>query len=139
MLCYAVLPGILFGCAIPIPMNHLTRDSRNDIKQETLNGLVKGKTSRQTVLLQLGEPDEYTPDESKFTYHWERITMDVLLIFPGGATDDSIEKDHILILWFDRAGVLSNQDITIKNGGRRKPPPTRENGEFNANEDSDLP
>jgi len=107
------------GCIVlPIPSNRLGDYSRKDIPPEVMNELVAGQTTRQEVLLRLGEPDEWSADASQCRYHWERVKWDIIVIVGGGysaaAADIPINKNHDLIICFDSAGVISDRQFNAQ-------------------------
>lgn len=119
----ALLLGMLLvatpGClVVPIPTNRLAEHSRRDITPEAMDALVVGQTSREEVLLNLGEPDYWSVDSHQYRYHWERIKWDILWIIAGGYSaeggDIPVNKNHNLVLNFDAAGIISAKDFRTK-------------------------
>jgi outer membrane protein assembly factor BamE (lipoprotein component of BamABCDE complex) len=102
------------GClVVPIPTNRVGEYSRKDIKPEVIESLAPGRATREEVLLQLGEPDEFHADGSEYRYHWERVKWDILWFVGAGNTgaggDIPINKNHNLVINFDPAGVVSER------------------------------
>lgn len=107
------------GCIVlPIPSNRLGDYSRKDIPPEVMIGLVVGQTTREEVLLRLGEPDEWSADARHYRYHWERVKWDIIVIAGGGysatAGDIPINKNHDLVIGFDSAGVISDKKFNAQ-------------------------
>ncbi len=119
------LLGFELGCitllaasclVIPIPTNRVGDFSRKDIRPEAMDPLVAGQTTREQVLLRLGEPDEWSPDGSQYRYHWEKVKWDIFWIVAGGYSavggDIPINKNHDLLISFDRSGVITSRTFT---------------------------
>jgi hypothetical protein len=99
------------GCVVvPIPANCPDLAVRTNITPQTVNHLGTGDVSRTKVLLQLGEPDEVSPEERQLRYHTERIKWNVYWLLTDGhnATGGVIEvkKYYDLVLCFDARGKL---------------------------------
>jgi hypothetical protein len=107
------------GCVVlPIPTNRLADCSRKDIKPEVINELVVGQTTREDVLLRLGEPDVWSADASQYRYHWERVKWDIFWAVggEGGAAmgDIPVNKNYNLTVSFDPAGVIAERRFSGK-------------------------
>jgi hypothetical protein len=106
------------GCVLPIPTNRLPDCSRKDIRPETINDLVAGETTREEVLLRLGEPDVWSDDASQYRYHWERVKWDILWAiggYGGGAAGDiPVNKNYNLTVTFDTDGVMLERKFSEK-------------------------
>lgn len=69
----AVSAVLLSGC-IAIPMDTYGSGSRANVSTETLSKLRPGITTREEVLLMLGEPDYgHNDDELILVYKWEKV------------------------------------------------------------------
>ena len=73
---------LLTGCIV-IPMNRYDSESRFNVSAETLSKLTTGVTTREDVLLMLGEPDYgYNDDELILVYKWQKIEGFALAAIP---------------------------------------------------------
>jgi hypothetical protein len=76
--------------------------------------LVPGQTTREEVVLHLGEPDEIENDGAKLVYLWGKIYLQVWIVVfipPNYANGDGREygRNYALELTFNRRGLLINQ------------------------------
>lgn len=73
---------LLTGCIV-IPMNAYDSESRSNVSAEILSQLKTGITTREEVLLMLGEPDYgYNDDELILVYKWQKIEGFSLIAIP---------------------------------------------------------
>jgi hypothetical protein len=119
VLCLAGVVSLGAGClVVPIPTNRVGDYSRKGIKPEVIEALAPGRTTREEVLLRLGEPDEFRDDGSEYRYHWELVKWDIIWIVAaetGGAGGDiPINKNHNLVINFDPAGVVSERKTNAR-------------------------
>ncbi len=119
------------GClVVPVPTNRLGDYSRKDIKPEVMANLVVGVTTREDVLLCLGEPDVWNDQTGQYRYHWERVKWDIFWAVGGGYNADGgdipVNKNYDLIVSFDRAGVVSGRNFSemFQESELEKGPPT---------------
>jgi hypothetical protein len=98
----------LSGCLI-IPTNFYKDYSRKNVGEEALSGIVIGVTTREMVLLTLGEPDNSYEDESEFRY----IATKLKLIWCVGAIpgagcmmEGTSIKEYVHVFHFDRNGLV---------------------------------
>ncbi len=102
----AVLCMIATGCVIPT--NYYTSDSRKNVTETTAELIVTGKTTKEDVLLSLGEPDEVSHDENTFTYSWTKVkAIWAVGGTHGGAAGGTIGRHYNLVIDFDNNGVVS--------------------------------
>jgi hypothetical protein len=96
---------------LPIPSYRTEPRSRKNVNLGVAQSLTPGQLSRAEVLLQLGEPDEVSPDERQFRYYSERVQWDIIVIVGGGGSaavgDIQVKKHRNLLLRFDEQGKLS--------------------------------
>lgn len=101
----------LGGCPVPIPPGY-TAASRENLGAEVTSQLVPGVTTREEVLLQLGEPDGAGPHDSWLAYGsvYGRGGVLFVIVAGGGAAGAGGERMeyHRLIASFDERGVLSD-------------------------------
>jgi len=96
------------GC-IAIPTDFYGYGTRRNVSEETGAKLVVGVTTKEDVLLALGQPDLVMSDSVTFIYTWEKIKGVGISLVPLpnalGAPID-FQKDFQLRLKFDENGVL---------------------------------
>lgn len=93
---------VLAGCiAIPTP-EHALLAGHGKITNKDLAPFKVGTTTREDVLLSLGEPDTISPDENIMTYWWRVISgyFCVAAPFSGGYSGPFL-KDYLLMFEFD--------------------------------------
>ncbi len=100
------------GClVVPIPSNRADPAARRNVSAGSGSALAVGQTTREQVLLKLGEPDEVSADEHRYRYHTERVMWDVIVIAAGSTTaaggDIEVRKQADLIVEFDDHGIVS--------------------------------
>ena len=97
------------GCLIiPTPPVH-SGYARTNVTEETSEQFERGNTTRTVVLLQLGEPDAVSADESQLAYSSEKVVgwWIIAAASPdsgGGEADGAIYKDRIFVFEFDPSG-----------------------------------
>ena len=100
---------MLPACVIPLPIQEAYRHgSREELGAATLESIVTGKTTREEVLLRLGQPDGAALDESWLSYGCVRSKGGVLVfIYPSPAMPAFETVDYTrLVVYFDEAGVV---------------------------------
>lgn len=122
--------SLLWGCIVlPIPTSkHTPREygTRGRIEQSALSFIESGVTTREDVLLRLGEPDVVWHDERFFAYRWITVTGYVFMAGGNSGAAVPMDKDrHDLVIEFNDTGqVLHYQDIR-RWGARRHGEPGR--------------
>lgn len=104
----------LAGCLV-LPMNRIAGDSRANVSEKTATDFVPGVTTREDVLLKLGEPDEVSPDEQRLGYRWSRIRLFWIVVAGGpysaGFVGGDVEHAGLLELVFDADGRLVKTEV----------------------------
>lgn len=100
---------VLSGCPIPI-LSGYERDSRENVPASAPEILRQGESTREDVLMLLGEPDAIALDESWIEYG-SRYSLGGLYVFiPAGNGGGVLGTERIryrrLIIEFDQAGVI---------------------------------
>jgi outer membrane protein assembly factor BamE (lipoprotein component of BamABCDE complex) len=94
----------LSGCLI-LPTNYYKDYSRKNVDEESPAGIVIGVTTREKVLLTLGEPDKVYENESEFWY----IATKVKLIWGVyGGSGGEYRKAYNHVFRFDRNGLVES-------------------------------
>jgi outer membrane protein assembly factor BamE (lipoprotein component of BamABCDE complex) len=98
-------------CAFPtIPT---TESHRGPIDDESLSFLQVGKTTKEDVLLRLGNPTYCLKDEESFDYCWEILYGGWWFGSPaGGKLEGPVSSKHCLSLEFDKQGILTKREVT---------------------------
>ncbi|MCI0748640.1 MAG: hypothetical protein L0Y58_24795 [Verrucomicrobia subdivision 3 bacterium] len=113
----AVLASCLVsGCVIvPVPVNHHTAASRTNVQTDDILWLVPGQTTREEVLLRLGEPDAVTEDDLSMSYRWEKIRLGLFAAvfagYGGGSGYSEYARDYTLDLHFDPCGKFERGEV----------------------------
>jgi len=100
------LYSLCVGC-IPIPTaTHTPKElnTRGEIDAKALEFMRVGSTSREEVLLKLGEPDAVRKDERYFLYRW--VTVHGYIAAYGGGGEYIGKKRYDLLIEFDDKGVV---------------------------------
>ncbi len=97
---------VLAGCLI-IPVNYTAPGSRGNVTTETGSSIQSGVTSREEVLLHLGEPDHVSDDGRRIGYAWTKVRALWFVGGLGGAASGEIERSYILEISFNPEGSVS--------------------------------
>ena len=111
------------GCVVvptPASMNKPVAGTRQNL-QKTID-FTEGQTTRQQVLMSLGEPDEYNVDDDIFTYTAKRLTDTrftfLFFLAEVAETYGNIETKKLLIEFDDDNKIKSvTSDEKNKTGG----------------------
>ena len=89
------------GCII-IPTDFHTADSRTNISRTVEQLIVIGETTKEDILLTLGEPDKISLDEKCLAYSWSKVKA--IWVVGGGyqAATGGIGQDYHIVLSFDK-------------------------------------
>jgi hypothetical protein len=105
---FMLLQGGCVAVPVPIPETEML-EGRRSITKEELERLVPGETTRLDLLLEYGEPDYASDDESVLAYEWQVGRAVVLwAVYEGGAGADTIMKTYLVRLKFDEEGFLED-------------------------------
>jgi len=101
------LAGCLTGCLI-IPLNTNSGYARTNVDRHTNERFVPGRTTREDVIIALGEPDAVSRDERELAYRSEKTVALWLLVAggegAGGGAGGTIYKNNFYVLDFDAQG-----------------------------------
>jgi len=113
---------VLFSSAcIVIPTPEHRDHGRVPCDDEKTTFMVKDTTSKEEVLLKLGEPDLVLNRERIFVYRWEMVAA---YFFVGGyyaATGGPIQRPHFLILEFDDKNMVVRHEVRASVFSSRTP------------------
>jgi outer membrane protein assembly factor BamE (lipoprotein component of BamABCDE complex) len=91
----------LAGCLV-IPLDYYKDYSRENVTEEPPAGIVSGTTTREEVLMRLGEPDRASQDESEPWYMASKVKGGIIVGDRGG----EIRIDYIYAIGFDKNGLV---------------------------------
>ena len=102
------------GCPIPLPSGYTT-SSRENISAEVTVQLEAGVTTREAVLLLLGEPDGTGPDDAWLAYGSVYGEGGVVFVICaggncGGTGSEKMEYRR-LVVSFDEHGLMTNAEF----------------------------
>lgn len=105
----ALVTVLVDGCVIPIPPG--ARGTRCNLPEGIPDSIKPGLSTREDVLMCLGEPDAVAVDESWVSYSEQYYLGGVVLIFGGGggvgAIDAGGQKSSRLVVPFDSRGIVT--------------------------------
>lgn len=109
-----MVSALCAGCVIiPIPTpGHVVGPTRGRIEQETLESIRAGVTTREEVLLRLGEPDVVMRSERLFGYHWVTVWGYLFVLHQGGAVAGPVGFNrHLALIEFDEQGIVKRLEV----------------------------
>lgn len=105
---------VISGCLV-IPVDHPVSSSRQNITEQTMGELKPGATTKEEVILNLGEPDRVSEDGRHLGYAWSRLRWFWLLAgssgYSGGIATGVITRDSMLQLTFDEDSRLVKSEL----------------------------
>jgi hypothetical protein len=114
---------MLFSSAcivIPTPEHRI--QGRVPCDEEKTIFLVKDTTSKEDVLLKLGEPDLVLNREKIFVYRWEMVAAYFAAGGFGAGVAGPIQRTKFLIIEFDDKNVVSRHEVRGSVFSSRTPP-----------------
>lgn len=105
----AAVATALAGCIVPTDFH--TGESRENVDRHSAERFVPGVTSKEDVVLALGEPDAVSADGSTLAYSWRKVKA--IWAAAGGysAGIGTVERDYHLILSFDESDILTSSQF----------------------------
>ncbi len=109
------IPVTLFllcvGCVSITPEHVVGLFSRQPIEKESLEFLEIGSTTREDVLLRLGDPDYARDSERIFVYHWvTKSEKEIGWLDYREASKFETRKRYQVIIGFDEAGIVTSYE-----------------------------
>ena len=109
-----IVAPFLAGCPVPMPAGYQA-SSRENFPAESLEWLATGITTREDVLMRLGEADGAAADGSWLAYGSAYSDGGVVFVlFAGGSAaatgTEQVEYRRLVIL-FDERGVVTGTDL----------------------------
>jgi len=74
--------------------------------------MVKDATTKEEILLKLGEPDLVLNREKIFVYRWEMVAAYFFVGGYGAGAAGPIQRSHFLIIEFDDKNIVARHDVT---------------------------
>lgn len=109
------------GCiVIPTPEHRIQGRVPCDSDKTTF--MVKDTTSKEEVLLQLGEPDLVLNRERIFVYRWEMVAAYLAVGGYGAGAVGPIQRINFLIIEFDDKNRVSRHEVRGSVFSSRTPP-----------------
>lgn len=94
------------GCLI-IPMDYYQAGSRANVRRETSEKLRVGATSKEEMLLALGEPDFASEDGRRLGYAWTKVKAVWVIVGGSGGASGEIARSYVLEVSFDAGNHIS--------------------------------
>ena len=99
---------VLAGCLV-IPVDYHATGSRHNITPQSTNTLRIGMTTREDVLLALGEPDFVSEDGRRFGYLWTKVkAIWAVASYGGSGTGGEITRSYLIETSFDPSNRVSD-------------------------------
>jgi hypothetical protein len=107
---------LLSGCLI-LPTDYYTTDSRRNLSPQVTNTVQIGSTTREEMLLALGEPDYATDDGRRLGYRWSKVKWIWIVLSTGpGTAGGEVSQCQLLDAAFDASNRLSSLQISAQWG-----------------------
>jgi hypothetical protein len=98
------------GCVLPVP--HYGAPSTDRLRQNVVQELRRfpepGVSTREDVLIRLGEPDRAETDEGRFFYEWNRIVLVWGIGGYFGGMLGWVTQHQQLAVDFDAEGIVTD-------------------------------
>jgi hypothetical protein len=114
---------MLFSSAcivIPTPEHRI--QGRVPCDEEKTTFMVKDTTSKEELLLKLGEPDLILNHERIFVYRWEMVAAYFFVGGAGGGAGGPIQRTNFLIIEFDDKNRVIRHEVRGSVFSSRIPP-----------------
>lgn len=92
--------AILSGCLL-IPVDYHAAGSRHNVESGIQSKLQSGVTTKEEVLLMLGEPDHVSEDGQHFGYAWSKVKLIVIMVAPYGGDAGEWGRNYVFHIGFD--------------------------------------
>lgn len=103
---------VLFSSAcmiIPTPEHRIA--GRVPCDEEKTTFIMKETTSKEEVLLKLGEPDLVLNQERIFVYRWEMVAAYFFVGGYGAGAMGPIQRSHFLIIEFNDKNMITRHEV----------------------------
>lgn len=106
---------VLVGCLI-IPVDYHATGSRHNVTPESTNALRVSLTTREDVLLTLGEPNFVSEDGRRFGYFWTKVKALWAMASYGPGVGGEITQSYLIETSFDQSNRVSDVRLLKKWG-----------------------
>jgi outer membrane protein assembly factor BamE (lipoprotein component of BamABCDE complex) len=106
----------VIGIGCMIPLNSHVSDSRKNVQGGSLPTIIPGQTTREEILLTLGEPDAVYYNQTEFSYSSEKVLLIWFIAAGGGGAAGKVKKKNKLIITFDEKGRALKSEFTDYHG-----------------------
>ena len=86
--------------------------SGREVSKENLDFIQIGKTTKAEISDRLGTPTVFWEDKNIYAYNWKMLSA-TWIWFYGGFLAGNIDKDHILLIQFDRSDLVDKFELTV--------------------------
>jgi hypothetical protein len=104
----------LCASCIVVPVNYTEYGNRKNLSKETIDKIVVGVTTKEDVLLDLGEPDFISMDETCLEYSWSKAKLLWLAAAGYNAIGGTVARDYKLTIMFDERNVVVDKHFTAR-------------------------
>ena len=104
----------LCASCIVVPVNYTEYGNRKNLSKETIDKIVVGVTTKEDVLMDLGEPDFISMDETCLAYSWSKVKLLWLAAAGYNATGGTVARDYKLTITFDERNVVVDKQFTAR-------------------------
>lgn len=108
---FSLLLILFSGACVVIPTPEHRDHGRVPCDDEKTSFMVKDTTTKEEVLLKLGEPDLVLNHERIFVYRWEMVAAYFFVGGYGSGTGGPIQRPHFLIIEFDDRNIVSRHEV----------------------------
>jgi hypothetical protein len=109
---FLLLAFTLSGCVmIPIPRDSNPPGTRQNITPEIVSPIIPGQTTKEEVLMALGEPDEASEDGSRWAYHWFKRKLTIIGGGFGGVGAIDFDKQYVFNITFDENNLVMEKAV----------------------------
>lgn len=107
------------GCGtVSLPLGKGEVTEGREITAESAGAIEIGRTSRDDLLLRLGEPAAIWADQRIFVYAWDRVSWKFLWVSgdgdSGGVGLADAPRHHMLLIQFDMADRVSRAERCVR-------------------------
>jgi hypothetical protein len=105
---------------IPTPEHRIA--GRVPCDDEKTSFMMKDTTSKEEVLLKIGEPDLVLNREKIFVYRWEMVAAYFFVGGYGAGAAGPIQRPHFLIIEFNNKNIVSRYEVRASLFSSSTPP-----------------
>jgi len=100
----------LAGCVV-LPVDYHASGSRMNVNQATESHLQPGVSTKEDVLLLLGEPDFCSEDGQTIGYSWTKVGVLWIVGTRYGGGEGEIGKNYVLEIVFDASNRVARTEL----------------------------